>query len=125
MNTTKKIAKIEASLFNTIYKYLEITIPLHKLQLSQVKLLAIILHQYHISTENDEIDKWAKIFEYDNRIKIRERLSDMSEGSFNNHLSHLRKKGVIKNNRVNPAYNPSIQKEADVFELVIRFNIKK
>jgi hypothetical protein len=125
MKVTRKIAKIESNLFNTIYKYLELTIPLHKLDKSQIKLLTIMLYQYHNSKELDDIDKWAEIFSYVNKLKIREKLGDMSAGGFNNHLSQLRKKKVIKNNRVNPLFNPAIEKDSDTFEVIIRFNIKK
>lgn len=124
MEVTRKIAKINTSLYNTIYKYLEITMPLHKLQLSHVKLLSHILYYYHISELKDEIDIWADVFGYNNRIKIREALGDISGPSFNNGLAQLRKKGVIKNNRVIPEFNPAITKGSEAFEIVIRFIIK-
>ena len=126
MKVTRKIATINTNLFNTIYTYLEMTMPLHKLKKSHIKLLTVILYQYHTSDETDEMDKWANIFTYENKVEIREKLGDISEANLNNQLSELRAKGAIskKVNRVTPAFNPAIQKDSETFEVIVRFNFK-
>jgi len=121
MSSVSKLAVVKTDVRSAIYKYLEITIPFHKLIHSEMKAVATILYMYYLSEEKDEIDRWAEVFTYDNRVKIREKLGDMSVASFNNILSNLRRKGVIKNNRVNPVYNPSIKKDTKSFEVTIKF----
>lgn len=122
--TSRKIALFESNLRDTIRVYLLLTQPLHGIRKQGIEVLSLLLYFYHISEQEEDIDKWAEVFSYDTRIKIRTILGDMSEAIFNNQLTILRKKGAIKNNRVVPSFNPVIQKDSDVFELILRFKLK-
>lgn len=131
MKITKKMAIFNTNLFQTLRLYLLLTQPLHKIKNQGVEVLCIILYLYHISEKELDRDKWDDVFSYENRIKMRVILGkklgkDMTEATFNNHLSTLRKMKVIsKNNTVENRFNPVIAADADVFEMVLRFNLKR
>ena len=64
------------------------------------------------------------VFDYDTKLKIREEI-EMSNPVFQNILTSLRKKKVLKENRIAPYYLLGIKEEDEAFELIFRFNLKK
>lgn len=70
---------------------------------------------------NDKI-LWKEVFSYESKLEIAEELG-VSSQSIENMLSQLRKKGVIVNNRLTPAFIPNMQHDLKNFELVINFKI--
>lgn len=106
--------------------YLQLTKPMHKLRDKEIKLLSAILYLYYSELENFSrvSDTWKKVFDYDSRIQLMEEVS-MNTQVFNNYLTALRKKGVIKNNQVVPSYTPLTDHNCDIFELKFVFNINR
>ena len=125
MKEVTKVANLKAGLKETIRWYLKFTQPVNKLKDREIDVLTLIIYFYHISNQKDEHDKWAEVFNYDSKIKIRELLKLKNEYVFNNYLTALRKKGAIKNNRVVPAFNPNLEKDTEKFRIVINFDIFK
>lgn len=123
-NISKKLAKFNVPLKKAIYYYLLITKPIHKLADRRVELLAEILYLYTTERKNfaRESDTWKKVFSKESRADIRD-LLDMPKQVFSNYLTEFRKKGVIVNNEISPAYNPSISKDCTGYEVTFRFNI--
>ena len=126
MNISRKVAVIPTDLHGAIKMYLLLTQPLHKIKSRGIDVLSTIIYMYH-KTDHTKKDKerWNEVFSYDGRIKIRKLVGDMSDASFNNHLSSLRGLGAIKENKVIEAFNPAIDPTADAFEVVLRFALKK
>jgi hypothetical protein len=126
MKISRKMAVIPADLKATLKWYFKLTQPLHGIKNQGIEVLTALLYAYH-NTNNklDEIDRWAEVFNYDTKIKIKDSLKNMNDATFNNHLSILRRKGAIINNRISPSFNPAINKETDAFEVILRFVIKK
>lgn len=80
-------------------QYLELMNPFVKLRGKELDVLAQLLYYNNKLKSIDEKHRWVVIFDYDNKQAIREELG-LSEASLNNNLSALRKKGMIKNNKV-------------------------
>ena len=84
----------------TFYRqYLEILNPLIKLRKRELDVLASLLRYNNQLLKVPEEHRWKIIFEYDTKTEIRTDLN-LSEAGMNNMLSALRKKKIIKNNRV-------------------------
>ena len=119
------MAKYQVNLKSAIKYYLAITKPLHKLADKKIELLTEILYLYTINqtrfTVEDDI--WRFVFNGDNRALIRSNLN-MGKQVFENYLTELRKKKIIINNQISPAFNPSIKPGCTVYEMIFRFEIK-
>jgi DNA-binding MarR family transcriptional regulator len=123
MEIKKKVINIPTSLHNLYKHYLTILKPINKLGTKEIELLAYMMYLNEIEKENilKAEDRWNKIFSYDGRIKIRDKL-DMSEYSLNNYITALRKKGLIIDNQIPDKYIPDIEK-TDKFQLIFNFKI--
>jgi len=119
-----KIANINTSIKNLFFKWLDITKPFHKLTPQQQKVLALILYYNHIykkEVSNDAL-RWKLVFSYDTRMVIKEEL-ELKEGGFLNILTKLRKKNIIKNNKVVSTYIPEIELGSKIFKVIFNFKI--
>ena len=119
-----KIANIKTTVKNLFFKWLDITKPFHRLTPQQQKVLALILYYNHIykkEVKNDEI-RWKLVFNYDTRMAIKEELG-IKEGGFLNILTKLRKKNIIKDNKVISTYVPNVDLDSRVFKVIFNFNI--
>lgn len=126
MEKKRRMALFDVDLKGMILWYLMLTKPLHNLRDQAIKVLTALIYSYHMTDSTlDEIDRWAEVFSYDNKLLIRKSLNDMSEFSLNNQLSILRKKGAIKNKRVAPSFNLPIDLNTETFDMILRFNITK
>jgi hypothetical protein len=84
----------------TFYRqYLELLNPLIRLRGKELDVLAALLKYNNKLKDIPEEHRWKIIFEYETKTEIRTELK-LSEASMNNNLSALRKKNIIKNNRV-------------------------
>lgn len=94
------IKTVESKFFR---QYLELINPLLKLRGKELDVLAELMFYNHSLKDIPEEHRWKIIFDYDTKIKIREKLN-LSDASMNNNLSVLRKKRIIDNNKVSKAY---------------------
>lgn len=80
-------------------QYLELLNPLIKLRGKELDVLAALLKYNNKLKDIPAEHRWKIIFEYETKTEIRTELG-LSEASMNNNLSALRKKSIIKNNKV-------------------------
>lgn len=104
-----------------IKKYLEVIYKFHKLTDVEIAILVeFILHFQTIQAKYPTIDDTELINKLTFDSKIKKEISTklgIKEGVFQNYLTILRKKGVIKDNKLNPSYIP----DATPFDLTFRF----
>lgn len=62
------------------------------------------------------------LFDYDTKMLIKQELN-IKDTVFQNTLSSLRKKNVIKNNKIINAYIPEVDNKATSFKVVFNLNI--
>jgi len=84
-------------------QYLELLNPIIQLRGKELDVLAELLYYNHTLKAIPEEHRWKLIFDYDTKLKIRNKLK-LSEASMNNNLSALRKKNIIQENRIGKAY---------------------
>lgn len=109
---------------NAIYSYLQFTKPIHKLTDRKIELLTEFIYMYNLEKDNfkRESDAWDYVFNRDNRHVVRTNL-DLGKQVFENYMTDLRKKGIIKDKKIHPAYNPFTNPNAKEYELIFKFNI--
>lgn len=124
-----KIANINIKLKDLFFKWLEITKTFHKLNNQQQQVLALFLY-YHYIYQKDITNKkllWKVVFDYDTKIKIREDSvfgeKGLSESTFNNILSKLRKLNIIVNKEISSLFIPELEQKSNNFKIVFNFNI--
>lgn len=119
-----KVASINITLKDLFRKWLEITRLFHKLTDQEISILALILYYYHTYKKDITNDKilWKIVFDYDTKHLIKEELNIKDQG-IQNVLSSLRKKGIIRNNKVLATYIPELEEGSHEFKIVFNFNI--
>lgn len=121
-----KIANINTTIKNLFFKWLDITKPFHRLTNQQQNVLALILYYNYIYVKDvpkDEL-RWKLVFNYDTRMLIKEEL-DLKDSIFQNILTKLRKKNIIKLNKVVSTYIPNITQDSNIFKVIFNFKIIK
>lgn len=124
----KKYANVKVDLKSLFRWYLEFTKPVHKLRKQEIDVLSLLLYYNHQETPNfkrDE-DRWKKVFELDTKKKIMKEIQ-MNSNVFQNVLSSLRKKGVVKKDGYNYIVNnyiPVLTDDVKSFQLIINFIFK-
>ena len=94
---------INLSVSNTrqFYKqYCSIIGTLLKLRKQEYLVLAELLLYYNEYKDLPADVRDKLVFDYDIKVKIREELNDMSSANLYNTFTALRKKGIIKNNKI-------------------------
>jgi len=84
-------------------QYLELLNPILRLRGKELDVLAEILYYNHKLENIPEKHRWKLIFDYDTKAEIRQKLQ-LSDASLNNNLSALRKKGIIRKNKVTDSF---------------------
>ena len=110
----------------TIFRYwLEFLRPYHKLRQKEIEALSLLLYyRYELSRDIKDMDMVDMIlFSTQTRTKIREDLGGMGQKVFNNLLTSLRKKKIIKDNKINHVLIPNMTESG--FKLVFDFEVKK
>lgn len=127
--SNKKIAKLNIKLKDLFFRWLDITKTFHNLNKQQQQVLGLLLyHHYTLKKEitNEKI-LWKLVFDYDTRVKIREDIifgeKGLNSNSFENILSSLRKKKIIVDNKISPAYIPDLSLGSKEFDITFKFNI--
>ena len=119
-----KVANINVKLKGLFLRWLELTVMFHKLTEKERKVLALLLY-YHFILKKDITNPkilWKMVFDYDTKMKIKEEL-DMKDASFQNLLTALRKKNIIKDNMIVPTYIPDLEANATGFKIIYNLNI--
>ena len=119
-----KTATLNVTLKNLFFRWLDVTKSFHKLNNQQQQVLALLLyHHYKLKKEttNNKI-LWKLVFDYDTKMKIKEELN-MSDSSFQNVLTILRKKNIIVNSEISLIYVPELDLKAKNFKVIFNFNI--
>lgn len=87
--------------------------PFMNLTSMELEVLASLLYQYNMYLDRGETKHAAMvfIFSYESRLRIKELLNNISEGSLQNKLTSLRKKGIIEDNKIPDKYILSYEKD--------------
>jgi predicted transcriptional regulator len=89
-----------------------------------MKVLSLLLYYYDLySGETSNIDiVWKMVFNYDTKVNIRTEL-DIKDQTLQNVLTRLRKKNVIKDNKILSTYIPNMEKDSTNFKIIFNFNV--
>lgn len=119
-----KGVNIKTSIRGLFDKWLQITTPFHKLTKTEQKVLAGLLYYHYIykRTTKSEIVIWKMVFDYDTKLKIKKEL-DMTDSMLQNTFSKLRKKNIIKDNRIISTYIPDLSNNSINFKVIYNFII--
>ncbi len=115
----QKGVNIKTDIKGLFRKWMVLTQPFHKLAPREQELLAVLLY-YHYQfkkTTRDENVIWKMVFDYSTKAKIKEELN-MTDGSLQTMLTKLRKKNIIKNNRIVRTFIPELSDNAMNFKIV-------
>jgi len=117
----EKVVPVNTSKEKFFRQYVELLNPILKLRGKELDVLSMLLYCNNEKQYIQEHDRWVNIFSYDNKWKMRQDLG-LSDASFANNLSSLRKKGVITENKVAEGLliYPGENKK---FSLSFKFNI--
>jgi hypothetical protein len=124
MANNSKTATLNVTLKNLFFRWLDITRSFHKLNNQQQQVLALLLYYHYIyrkETTNNKI-LWTIVFDYDTKMKIKDEL-EMSDNSFQNILTNLRKKGIIVNGEISNMFIPELDLNSKNFKVIFNFNI--
>ena len=119
-----KVANINVKLKGLFLRWLELTVMFHKLTEKERQVLALLLY-YHFILKKDITNPkilWKMVFDYDTKMKIKEELG-LKDASFQNLLTALRKKNIIKDNMIVPTYIPDLDERATNFKIIYNLNI--
>lgn len=119
-----KVANINVKLKGLFYRWLDITITFHRLTDKERSVLALLLF-YHYTIKREVTNNkilWKMVFDYDTKMKIKEELG-LKDASFQNLLTALRRKGVIKDNVIIPTYIPDLEDNAKEFKIIFNLRI--
>jgi len=119
-----KIANINVTLKDLFSRWLDITTTFHKLSKREKQVLALFLYYHYnfkLELTNNKII-WKMLFDYDTKMLIKQELN-IKDTVFQNTLSSLRKKNVIKDNKIINAYIPEVDSKATSFKVIFNLNI--
>ena len=119
------IATIRTDFRGVLDKWINFTYPFHNLTLKEQSVLAALLYYYFIFKKDIKSEDvvWKMVFDYDTRMKIKQEL-DMKDYALQNNLTRLRKKKILKNNKIVKHYIPNIKWDAKSFKIVFNFILK-
>lgn len=90
---------IKADIIKCLKAYLQVLNPVLRLKDKEIEVLSSFLAIWASNRNDENINK--KLFSTPIRKAVRKQI-DMSEASFNNHITMLRKKKMIINKQINP-----------------------
>lgn len=94
------IIPIKGNITTSLKAYLQILNPVLKLKDKEIEVLSNFLSIWYKNKSNPNIDKL--LFSTSVRKMVRKSIG-MSEASFNNHITMLRKKKMIVDKKINPS----------------------
>ena len=98
---------IKSDIPKSMKAYLQILNPVLKLKDKEIEVLSSFLSIWQSNKENENLDKM--LFSTPVRKMVRKQIG-MSEASFNNHITMLRKKQMIVDKKINPTILNGIDK---------------
>ena len=102
------IIPIKSAISQSLKAYLQILNPVLKLKDKEIEVLSNFLSIWHKNKNNKNLDKL--LFSTPVRKMVRKSIG-MSEASFNNHITMLRKKKMIVGKKLNPTILSGIKKD--------------
>lgn len=119
------VANITTNFNGLIRKWVAFTYPFHKLPTQEQETLTAILIFYFQFKKNikDENIIWKMVFDYDTRVKI-SNMINTKDYTLQNNLTKLRKKNIIKDNKVVPNYIPNLEPDCKSFRILYNFTVK-
>lgn len=120
-----KIANINVDLPGLFLRWVELTKPFHMLAPQHSELLGMLLYHNYILSRSvtDEDLVWKMVFSYDTKSEIKDAMGIKGQ-QLQNLLTILRKKGVVKDNKVVNTYVPNLEPNAKSFSIIFNLNIK-
>lgn len=100
------IIPINSDIPQSMKAYLQILNPVLKLKDKEIEVLSSFLSIWHSNRSNPNLDKM--LFSTPVRKLVRNQI-DMSEASFNNHITMLRKKKMIIDKKLNSSILSGVQ----------------
>jgi hypothetical protein len=119
-----KIANINVYIKDLFTQWLIVTKQFNKLSRQEIDILSLLLFNYYKLKKEITNEKilWKILFDYDIKNEIKKELK-IKDPSFQNALTSMRKKGVIKDNKIVRTYIPDIENGAKNFKVIFNFNI--
>ncbi|AGO48987.1 hypothetical protein N356_gp095 [Cellulophaga phage phi14:2] len=119
------VANINTNFNGLIRKWVSFTHPFHKLAPQEQETLTALLIFYFKfkKTIKDEDVVWKMVFDYDTRAKMGVMINS-KDYTLQNNLTKLRKKKVLKDNKVVPNFIPNIEPDCKNFKLIYNFTVK-
>lgn len=119
------VANITTNFNGVISKWINFTHPFHKLtKQEQETLTALLIYYFKFKeTLDDEDIIWKMVFDYETKLEIQNMLG-AKDYTLQNTFSKLRKRNILKNNKVIKSYIPNIEKDSKNFKIVYNFTIK-
>ena len=111
---------ITSDMPQTMKAYLHILNPVLKLKDKEIEVLSSFLAIWQSNRDKENLDKM--LFSTPVRKLVRTQIG-MSEASFNNHITMLRKKNMIADKRINPTILKGIKKNG--IEVTYKLKWKK
>ena len=102
------IIPLKATIAQGLKAYLQILNPILKLKDKEMEVLSNFLSIWYVNKDRKDIDKL--LFSTPVRKTVRKSIG-MSEASFNNHITMLRKKKMIIDKKINPDVVAGIQED--------------
>ena len=102
------IIPIKSDISQSLKAYLQILNPVLKLKDKEIEVLSNFLSIWHKNKNNKNLDKL--LFSTPVRKMVRKSIG-MSEASFNNHITMLRKKKMIVDKKINSSILEAIKEE--------------
>lgn len=127
MKKSNNIVRIPCSKSNSFFKYWFMFLePLHKLTNKEIEVMAAFINKRHALSKSilsEEILDKVTLGEETKR-NIREELG-INFSHFQVIMVNLRKKGAIKDGRINPKFIPNLSEDDENFQLMIHFDFKE
>lgn len=117
----RKVIPIKTELRTFFRQYVHIMKPVFKLNDRESDILGELMYFNYKYRELTEDIRYKIIFDYDTKVEIRVNLG-ITEASFNNGLTTLRKKGILVDNRL--AGNLLVIPDSNRFSVTFLFSIK-
>lgn len=114
-----KGVNIKTDIKGLFYRWMVLTKPFHKLATREQEVLANLLYHHYLykKTIRDESVIWKMVFDYSTKSKIKKELN-MKDGTLQTTLTKLRKKNIIKNNRIVSTFIPDLSNDAINFKII-------
>ena len=116
------VIPIDVKADNFYRYYVELINPIIKLRKRELDVLAKLMYYNNEYKDLEESIRFKIVFDYDTKLKIREELN-IKDYALQNLMTSLRKKGAIKNKRINPSFVPVLTEDVSNYKIIFNINI--